>query len=412
MNFGALRERPFRLLWLGRTASTLGDSLAPVALAFAVLQIGGGASGIGYVLAAFTGAQVAFLLVGGVWADRLPRRLVMLTCDAIRAAVDVFVAVALLTGNMRLWMFLVTAAVFGAASAFFMPASTALVPETVSPARLQAANSLLSMSQSGSRLFGPALSGVIVAAAQPGWVFAVDAVSFAASALFLSRLRIGARPPSRGRFLAELGEGWREVRKRSWLVAGLSAVAFLNLGVAPWMVLGPVVAAHSLGGARVWGLIATAAAAGALLGGAVALRLRPRRPLLACFGLWLLPALTVLAIAPPLPALAVGAGAVAYGFGSTCGNTIWETVMQREIPHELRSRVFSFDMLVSICFMPVGLVLVGPISARIGMRATLVAAAVMIAAPSALALLLPAVRGLEEGGPVAVQDASGPAARS
>src|SRR5215213_6546912 len=144
--------------------------MAPVALA--VLSIGGGASGIGYVLAAFSAAQVAFLLVGGVWADRLPRRVVMLTCDAVRAAVDGFIAFALLTGEMRLWMFVVTAAVFGAASAFFLPAASGLVPETVSAPRLQQANGLLSISQTSTRVFGPALSGLIVALLHPGWVFA------------------------------------------------------------------------------------------------------------------------------------------------------------------------------------------------------------------------------------------------
>src|SRR3954447_17023837 len=167
INSGPLRERPFLLLWIGRTGSTFGVSLAPVALAFAVLEVGGGASGIGFVLASFSAAQVAFLLVGGVWADRLPRRVVMLTCDAVRAVVDAFIAFALLTGEMRLWMFVVTAAVFGAASAFFLPAASGLVPETVSPERLQQANGLLSISQTSTRIFGPAISGVIVAVAQP-----------------------------------------------------------------------------------------------------------------------------------------------------------------------------------------------------------------------------------------------------
>jgi MFS family permease len=394
---GALSERPFRLLWLGRTTSTFGDSLVPVGLAFAVLHIGGGASGIGYVLASFSAAQIAFLLVGGVWGDRLPRRLVMLACDAVRGAVDVFIAVALLTGEMRLWMFLVTAAIFGSASAFFMPASTGLVPQTVGAERLQEANGLLSISQSGARLVGPALSGVIVAAAQPGWVFAVDAATFAVSAVFLGRLRIGATPPARQRFLADLADGWREVRSRGWLVAGLSAVAFLNLGIAPFMVLGPAIAADSLGGARAWGLIATAAAAGALLGGASAIRLKPRRPLVACFVLWMVGApLVMLALVPPLPAALVAVGAAAFGFGSTCGNAIWETVMQREIAPELRSRVFSVDMLVSICFLPVGQALVGPVAAVVGRGTTLAAAAAMTAVPSALALLVPSVRGLED----------------
>jgi MFS family permease len=394
MRVGALQERPFRLLWLGRTASTFGDSLVPVALAFAVLRIGGGAPWIGYVLASYSGSQVAFLLIGGVWADRLPRRLVMLTCDAIRGLVDVFIAAMLLTGHMQLWMFLVTTAIFGAAQAFFMPAVTGLVPQTVSGGRLQEANGLLSISQSGVRLFGPALSGLIVATSQPGWVFVIDAVTFAVSASFLGRLRIRGIPPERQRFVRDLADGWREVRSRSWLVAGLSAVAFLNLGLAPYTVLGPVIAARELGGATVWGLIAAAGGAGALIGGVTAIRLRPRRPLVACFSLWLIGGWLPLALLPPLPAVFVAVAALSFGFGSTCGNTVWETAMQREIPQEVRSRVFSFDMLVSIVFLPIGQVLVGPVASAIGFRATLAAGAVLTAVPSALALCVPSVRSL------------------
>jgi MFS family permease len=95
---GALAERPFRLLWLGQTTSAIGDALVPVALAFAVFQIGGGGAALGLVLASLTIGRTAFVLVGGVWGDRLPRRLVMLTCDVVRALVDAFIAVALLTG--------------------------------------------------------------------------------------------------------------------------------------------------------------------------------------------------------------------------------------------------------------------------------------------------------------------------
>jgi MFS family permease len=394
MRLAALSEPTFRRLWLGRTASTFGDSLVPVATAFAVLRIGGGASGIGYVLGAFTLSQVAFLLVGGVWADRLPRRLVMLTCDAIRAVVQAGVAVALLTGEARLWMLVVSGTIFGAASAFFMPASAGLIPQAVSAEHLQEANGLIWASQSGVRIFGPALSGVIVAAAQPGWVFAVDAATFVVSAAFLARLRIEGTPPARQRFFAELGEGWQAVRVRSWLVAGLAAVAFLNLGTAATSVLGPVVASEHLGGARSWGAIAAAGGVGALLGALGAMRWKPHRPFVFSFGLWTFGALMPLALLPPLPAVAVAVASLAWGFGSTCGNTVWETAMQREIPPELRSRVFSFDMLVSVCFLPLGQFLVGPLAAVAGIRATLVSGAVLLAVPSLVALALPSVRSL------------------
>src|SRR5688500_16795059 len=212
---GALSERPFRLLWLGQTTSAVGDALIPLALAFAVIDLGGGASGLGLVLASLTLSRVAFILVGGVWADRLPRRLVMIACDVVRAAVDAFTAVALLTGAMELWMFIVTAGIFGAASAFFGPASTGLVPQTISAGRLQEANALLMLTRSSTQIFGPAAAGVLVAVSAPGWVFALDALSFVGSAGFLLLLRLPAlAPPPRRRFLAELAEGWREAWSR------------------------------------------------------------------------------------------------------------------------------------------------------------------------------------------------------
>jgi MFS family permease len=292
-------------------------------------------------------------------------------------------------------MFVATAALFGSASAFFLPAASGLVPETVSAARLQQANGLLSISQTSTRIFGPALSGVIVAAAQPGWVFVIDGASFVVSAAFLASLRIPTVAAARKHFFSELGDGWREVRSRSWLSAGLACVAFLNLGIAPFIVLGPVVASESLGGARSWGLIAAIGALGGFLGGMAALRVRPSRPLVWCFVMWMLGALPLLALMPPLPALAVATALAAFGFTSNLGNAIWETVMQREIAPELRSRVFSFDMLVSVCFVPVGQATAGPLAAAVGTRPTLLVGALLLVVPCAVALLVPSVRELE-----------------
>ena len=150
-----LRERQFRLLWLGQVASGMGDSLVPVALAFAVLSVNRSATALGGVLAAFTLSRVAFTLVGGVVADRLPRRAVMLTCDAVRAVVEAFTAAMLFTHHMTLPLFFITAAIFGAASAFFGPASDGLVPQTVSPANLQRANALLGISRNGLNICEP-----------------------------------------------------------------------------------------------------------------------------------------------------------------------------------------------------------------------------------------------------------------
>ena len=393
--FGALEERPFRLLWLGQTTSSIGDALIAVGLAFAVLDIGGGASELGIVFASFTLSRVLFILVGGVWADRLPRRLVMLTCDVVRTANQAFIAVALLTGAMEVWMFVVTSFVSGAATAFFGPASSGLVPETVSDARLQQANALLNFSQSATNVFGPATAGLIVALAGPGWVFTVDAVTYAVSAAFLAALPLARRErPPRQRFLGELAEGLREGWARGWMRAGFLLAAVGNLGIATFMVLGPVIAEEELGGAASWGVILTGGAVGGLLGGVVAYRLRPARPIATAFVAWSLASLPPLALLPPLPAIGVSLANGLFVFGIVLGNVLYETVVQREIPPEKLSRVSSFDWMVSLVFMPVGQALAGPVATVVGVEATLIAAAALVLTCCTAGIAVPSVRAL------------------
>lgn len=390
---GALQEPQFRLLWLGQTASAVGDSLVFVALPFAVIQTGGGAAEIGLVLAAFTLARAGFIVVGGVWADRLPRRLVMLACDAVRAVVNAFVAFALLTGSMEVWMFIVSSAMFGAAQAFFAPASTGLVPATISAARLQQANALLQLSNSVTNIFGPALSGVLVAATEPGWVFAGDSLSFAVSAAFLGRLKVGPHEPApRQRFLADLFEGAREAWSHVWLRVGFLAAAVANVGIGILFVLGPPIAQEELGGAAAWGVILTGGAIGGLLGSVLALRFRPTRPVPVALVAWSFGSLPLLALVPPLPALAIATGNAVFALGIVYGNAIWETLQQREIPPERLSRVNSFDWMVSLLFMPIGQALAGPIAEAVGVEAVLVGAALLISVPCFAALPLRGVR--------------------
>jgi MFS family permease len=383
------------MLWLGRVSSAMGDSVIGVALAFAVLATSRSAVALGLVLACFTLSRVALTLVGGVFADRLPRREVMLVCDGARAIVQAFTATMLFTGQMTVPLFCVTISIFGAASAFFGPASTGLVPQTVSPERLQSANALLGLSQSLTNVFGPAISGVFVAAFSPAWVFAFDALTFVVSAYFLLRLRLPAHVrPMTQNFVADLAKGLHEVRSRAWVWASMISFSLTNLCFAAFLVLGPVVARDELGGAREWGWIAAGGAVGAVAGGALALRLRPRRPLSAGFSAWMLCALPLLALAPPLPALAI-AGGYAIGLaGISFGQALWQTTLQERIPAEVLSRVSSYDWLVSFVFMPIGFIAFGPLAEEIGIGTTLVAAGLVLAATNLTVALLPPVRAI------------------
>jgi MFS family permease len=393
---GPLQERQFRLLWIGQTASAVGDSLIPVAMAFAVLGLGGSATGIGLVLAAFTVPRVLLILVGGVWADRLPRQLVMVVADIVRGGVEVVFAWLLLSGGAQVWHLIVGAAVIGAASAFFFPAATGLIPQTLRAERLQQGNALMSVSRSASGIIGPAISGLLVVSIGPGWVFAADAATFAISAASLLALRLPSQPQiaaSQG-FLSELAGGWREVVSRKWLLASIVTFGFSNVAMAPVFVLGPVIAQDKLGGPAAWGIIVTGLGVGGLIGALIALRWKPRHPLATAFALGTAFSLPMFALAPPLalPVILVAAAAQSAVIDLT--NTWWYTAMQQHVPPAALSRVSSYDWLASIIFQPIGFSVAGPVALLIGAPATLIGAAVLSIGANLAVLAIPDVRRL------------------
>jgi MFS family permease len=381
--FGPLTERPFRLLWIARTGSSLGDALVVVAIPFAVLRIGGSATGLGVVLAAYTLGRAAFVMAGGVWADRLPRRAVMIGADLIRFGTQAATAAILFAHALQVWELAALQATAGAAGGFFVPASTALLPRTISAGRLQQANALISLSQSATNIFGPALSGAIVALAGPAWVFAIDAGTFLFSVAFLFALRVADRlAAARKRFLHDLADGWHEVRRVRWLTAGFLGFALGNVGIGMYLVLGPLVAREHLGGAAAWGVILTAGAIGGVVGGLFAYRFRPQRPVATAFGVWSLGIAPVLALIPPLPVVAIMGANALFSAAVILGNTLWETSMQREVRPDRLARVGSIDWMLSLCLMPAGQALAGPLTGQLGVRGTLLLAAALMCLPN------------------------------
>jgi MFS family permease len=373
------RERSFRLLFASRSVSVLGDNVAPIALAFAVLSIGGGASELGFVLAARAVPLVLFVLAGGVWADRLPRHLVMVATDGARALTQGVMALLLITGNAQLWHLIALSTIHGFASAFYRPASTGLTPQTVPRAYLQQANSLLFLSLSFSNIFGPIVGGVLVATVGAGWGIAVDAASFALSALLLVPLKVTTPVRAKETFVADLRAGWREVRSRKWLwVSILDFAVFQIVVLSVIYVLGPVVAADELGGASAWASIATGLGAGLVLGSILALRFRPTRPLSAAFAVVIAvaPALVVLGAATPTATIV--AAMVPAGASLALAQTLWSTALQRHVPEHALSRVSSYDWIGSTALRPVGYAAVGPIALVLGTSTTLYAAAALI----------------------------------
>jgi hypothetical protein len=380
-------------MWAGSTASALGDAVVQIALIFAILHVGGTASDIGVVLAVKTVAQVGCLLAGGVWADRVRRQYVMLTADAVRGAVQTALAVLLLSGHARIWELCVGEALYGAATSFFNPASTALVPETVPVEQLQQANSLLGLPGSFFSVAGPAVGGVLIAVLGPGWLFAADAASFFVSLACLALLRVPPRPLAAGRsFAADLADGWHELAIRPWYWVNLLAHACGNFVVPALFVIGPVIAARSLGGAPAWGALSAAWGAGAVAGGLVGLRFTPRRPLVVADLLMAGICLPLLALAFSRSVLLIGAAEAVFGFTMIMGNSVWLTATQELIPDAVRARVGAYDWFVSLAIMPVGWLVMGPLSSSIGFTPTLVAAAALGGIPCVLVTLVPRVR--------------------
>jgi MFS family permease len=395
-SFGVLADKPFRMLWLARSSSAIGTAFANVALVFAVLDIGGTALSLGLVLTAGTLTQLVLLLLGGVLADRLPRRQVMVWADLVRAVAQGTMAVLLLTGGARLWELVLANMLLSGAAALFRPASTGIVAQAVRGDQLQAANALLTISERTAAFAGPALSGLLVAVAGPGWSFAIDAVSFAVSALLLGAMPAltGTAAVARG-LMTEFAEGWREVVSRKWYLFNLAGHALWNLGIAGILVLGPVIANQRLHGAAGWGLISASFSGGAVLGGLVSLRIKPRRPLFAGNLALVLGGLLALALAGHLPLYDVMLCAAAAFAGMNFLNSVWQTVMQQLIPEQVLSRVSSYDYLVSYLIMPAGYAFVGPVASAAGVDITLVFAAVFMIVPSVVLSFLPAVRGIQ-----------------
>jgi MFS family permease len=374
----SLREPgPFRLLFWGQALSVIGDRITPVAIAFAVLDLGS-ATDLGVVMAAGGIPFALFALAGGVWADRIGRRRMMLVSDIVRAISQAVTAALLLSGTAEVWMLAVLAFVYGVSAAVFMPAMVGLIPQTVSATRLQEANALMSLTRSVANVAGPALAGVIIAAAGSGEAIAVDAATFVVSAACLARLRPAAvaRPVAAAAasepFLAGLRAGWREVRSRAWLSWGLLAMSAYHVFVLPAVfVLGPALSARELNGASSWAIIVASFGVGSIVGNVVALRLSLPRPVFIAAVALVGASTQAMIIGSGLGTAGIAALELLAGICVALFFTLWDLSIQEQIPSRAVSRVSAYDFSVSIGLMPLGLAICGPLADTIGLHATL-----------------------------------------
>jgi MFS family permease len=391
----ALEERQFRLVFTAQATSALGDNVVPVALAFAVLELTGSATDLGLVLAARTVPLIGFILVGGVWADRLPRQRLMVTSDLVHFGSQALMAVLLIGGVAQVWQLLVLQVVHGTATAFYRPASTGLVPHTISAARLQQANALLFLALSVGTIAGPTVAGILLWVASPGWAIGLDALTFLVSASLLVRVKpLGDVTVSEGRgFFADLAGGWNEVRSRTWLwVTMLDAAIFQFAVLGPFYVLGPLVAKESLHGSSSWAAILTGFGVGAVVGAGAGLRWRPQRPLVVLNVLVLGVAPGIVLLAVGAPTWAIAAAEVVAGLAMGLGGTLWETTLQQQVPADKLSRVSAYDWVGSGALRPLGLIAAGPVAAALGLETTLLVVAVILVSTCGTALSIASVR--------------------
>jgi predicted MFS family arabinose efflux permease len=390
----ALRDGNFRLLFAARGVSYVGTYLAPIAVAFAILDLGGSPTEVGLGFAAWTVAQVATLAFGGVVGDRLPRRAVMIGSDSASFTVRLAMGLLLVAGHAHVWQLVALQAVGGAAVAVYSPASYGLVREVVRPELLQQANGYLAIARYAAFPLGAATGGTIVATVGSGTALLFDAATYGASALLLSRVHVASIARASESFLRELRDGWSAFVEHTWVWVLCSWIAlYFVITYAPFFVLGPYIAKHSMHGAGSWGAVVTGEGIGALVGSLAGLRLRLRRPLVTTGLLFLPTAIQSVLLGFHASVYLLAPAASLAGFGFASGSVVWDTAIQRTVAPDKLARVAAYGWMSAMVFLPAGYALAGPISSLVGMRAYLLFGAGWLVASTLVVYRLPSVRG-------------------
>jgi Transmembrane secretion effector len=400
-----LRDEPqYRLLFSGQVLSIIGDRVTAIVLPFAVLSIGGKVGDVAIVSAAQFLPFAVLALPAGVWADRLDRKKILITSDAVRFACQLTAAILLLTHHATVAHLVVLAAVYGAADAFFAPSFTGLLPGTVAPVNIQPAHALIGLSYSTGSIAGPVLAAGLVAAAGPGGALLFDAATFAVSVSCLIPLRprlvgdgSGDSPPDAPAesFGRSLHDGWKEVRSRSWVLAFLGGMASYHAIVLPAIfVLGPVLVNSELGGATDWAIIVAGFGVGSIIGDILLLHWRPRFALRVATLALMGASCQAAFIGSGLGVWAIAGLEVLGGACVTLTFTLWETSLQEHVPGRVLSRVSSYDYLTSTGLIPLGNLLCGAAVVAIGLHHSLFTMSALGITAALAVFAVPAVRHL------------------
>lgn len=384
-----LRIADFRTLLASRLVSNLGNGITPIALSFAVLDLpGGDGTSLSIVNAAHMVSLAAFMLVGGVVADRLGRCRTVGGTDILGAFVVGLGAVLIITGNANVPLLAANGFLLGALHAMWQPAFRGVMPQIVPRERLQAANAVNGVVANLTYVAGSALAGILVATIGSGWAIMIDACSFLVAGILVWRLRRLDRPVDTASSpLADLRAGWSEFVSRRWMVVTVAGFSAFFLSFEAFLgVIAPVQMKQSLGGAPDMALMMAGWGVGGFLGMILAVRLRPARPMRAAWAVMPVQAIWMLAVAVPLAPVLLFAAAVLSGAAIDLTFTFWGTVLQTQVPEEMVSRVGSFDSLGVALFGPLGLVIAGPLVDAHGASTVAVLAAVLALAASVVPL--------------------------
>lgn len=397
---GRLWSGGFRLYFTARSVAMLGDTMLPVALSAGLLSYGYSAGDIGLVMAAATACFAGFVVFGGVFADRFNARALMVGADLVRVGSQSTAAYLFLSHRVRLWEMVVIAVVNGTAGAMFQPGVASTVVRVA--ADVQAANGVVRTAESIAGLAGPALAGVLVGFTSPGAVFIVHASTYLTSAVCLVTLRldpVGDPAPGKTRkggstFRADLAEGWREFRSRTWMWSVIVVWMVFMVGMAgPFTPLaaGQIIPAH---GAGAYGLVNSSLGGGTAVGALIAMRIRAARPLragaLALFWTALMP----VSVGLGLPVYAMAGCVFLAGGGWAYWGVNWATSVQTQVPDTILNRIHAYEVAGSVAMVPVGQALAGPASAAFGAPHVLLTGGAVALAAATTLLAVPAVRDL------------------
>lgn len=392
----AFHFSPFRYLFAARLLTVLGNGIAPIALAFAVLDIGGSVSDLGIVVAARSLFNVAFLLMGGVLADRYARNRVLVSSSLVAAVSQAVVAASVLGGSATVMSLALLGAVNGAAAGIALPASSALVPQTVPARQLREANAFIQLAVYSGTVIGASLGGVLTSSVGPGWGLAIDALGFAAAAPLYYAVRVGSEraAPSQNNILQDLTAGWQEFASRPWVWSIVVQFTLINAAFSGvMMVLGPVIADETFGRAR-WGMIVASESVGLIAGSLLALRWRPRRDLFVGVMLMSFCALPIFMLSQFASAGVMMAAFFMAGTAFGLFGVTWAHSLQTHIPQDKLARVYAYDAVGSFVAIPFGELVAGPLATHYGTSRVLMVSALVVLIATAGASLVPAIRQL------------------